>query len=389
VTQTTTAPARTAAAHWGTLWAMVLARAAFGYQLQTVASLGPTLNARLGIEFALLGTLMGLMQLPGVFGAIPTGFLARRFGDRASIVGGMMLMVVGGLVSAGASGPFGIGVGRVVAGFGALALTVLQPKAVADRFAGKDFTLAMGILIGAFPIGIGLGQVTHTRLAEMFGWPATFVASSVFAGIALVLLMATWRDVSGATSRAMHWPSRHETWLLILSGLVWTAFNAGYFNFLGWLPTVIAGRGHPSWVADVAMGLATWGSLPMMMLGGALAGRIGMVPVFIVGTVAEVIAVGGMGVADWPLVWGLLFGTLGIMHAGLIVGLGAMSARPENRAVGLGIFYTTYYVGGTVTPMVCGAAAQWMGDASGAFLCAAVLTAAALPFWWLHRRLSK
>jgi len=100
-------------------------------------------------------------------------------------------------------------------------------------------------------------------------------------------------------------------------------------------------------------------------------------PVFIVGTVAEVIAVGGMGVADWPLVWGLLFGTLGIMHAGLIVGLGAMSARPENRAVGLGIFYTTYYVGGTVTPMVCGAAAQWMGDASGAFLCAAVLTASA------------
>jgi predicted MFS family arabinose efflux permease len=368
---------------------MVLARAAFGYQLQTVASLGPTLNARLGIEFALLGTLMGLMQLPGVIGAIPTGFLARRFGDRASIVGGMLLMVVGGLVSASASGPFGIGVGRVVAGFGALALTVLQPKAVADRFAGKDFTLAMGILIGAFPIGIGLGQITHTRLAVMFGWPATFVASSVFAGVALVLLMATWRDVSGSTSRAMHWPSRHETWLLILSGLVWTAFNAGYFNFLGWLPTVIAGRGHPSWVADVAMGLATWGSLPMMMLGGALAGRIGMVPVFIVGTIAEVIAVGGMGVADWPLVWGLLFGTLGIMHAGLIVGLGAMSARPENRAVGFGIFYTTYYLGGTVIPMVCGTAAQWMGDASGAFLCAAVLTATALPFWWLHRRLSK
>ena len=103
----------------------------------------------------------------------------------------------------------------------------------------------------------------------------------------------------------------------------------------------------------------------------------------------EVIAVGGMGVADWPLVWGLLFGTLGIMHAGLIVGLGAMSARPENRAVGLGIFYITYYLGGTVIPMICGAAAQWMGDASGAFLCAAVLTALALPFWWLHRRLSK
>ena len=55
--------------HWGTLWAMVLARIAFGYQIQTVASLGPDLRAAFGIEFATLGTLMGLMQLPGIVGA--------------------------------------------------------------------------------------------------------------------------------------------------------------------------------------------------------------------------------------------------------------------------------------------------------------------------------
>ncbi len=375
--------------HWGTLWAMALARIAFGYQIQTVASLGPDLRAAFGIEFATLGTLMGLMQLPGVVAAIPSGFLARRFGDRRVIAWGMVAMVAGSLVSAAAGGPVGIGVGRVIAGFGAVALTVLQPKAVADRFRGGDFSVAMGILVGAFPIGIGLGQLTHGRLSQAFGWPAAFVAGAVVAAVALVVLMATWRDVAGLLSRAMAWPSRHEITLLVLAGMVWTTFNAGYFNFLGYLPSVIAARGHPGWVADVAIGLATWGNLPMMLLGGMVAARIGAVPVFIVGTVAEVLAVSGLAWTDWPLLWGVVFGTFGAMHAGIIVGWGTLSARPENRAVGMGIFYTTYYIGGTAIPALCGRAADLMGDPSGAFLCAAAVTALSIPFWWWHRRLSR
>ncbi len=375
--------------HWGTLWAMVLARIAFGYQIQTVASLGPDLRAAFGIEFATLGTLMGLMQLPGVVAAIPAGFLARRFGDRGIIAFGMVAMVLGSLVSAMATGPMGIGAGRVIAGFGAVALTVLQPKAVADRFRGGDFNVAMGILVGAFPIGIGLAQLTQGRLAQAFGWPSAFIAGAVVAAVALAVLMAAWRDVAQMLSRAMSWPSRREITLLILSGMIWTTFNAGYFNFLGYLPSVIAARGHPGWVADVTIGMATWGNLPMMLLGGLVASRLGAVPVFIAGVVMETLAVSGLAWTDWPLLWGVLFGTFGAMHAGIIVGWGTLSARPENRAVGMGIFYTTYYIGGTAIPALCGRAADYAGDASGAFVCAAALTALSIPFWWWHRRLSR
>jgi predicted MFS family arabinose efflux permease len=378
-----------ASRHWVTLWAMALARIAFGYQIQTVASLGPDLRAAFGIEFATLGTLMGLMQLPGVVAAIPSGMLARRFGDHRIIAWGMLAMVAGSLVSAAAGGPVGIGAGRVIAGFGAVALTVLQPKAVADRFRGGDFNVAMGILVGAFPIGIGLGQLTHGRLSQAFGWPAAFVAGAVVAAVALAVLMATWKDVPGLLSRAMSWPSRHEIILMVLSGMIWTTFNAGYFNFLGYLPSVIAARGHPGWVADLTIGMATWGNLPMMLLGGMVAARVGAVPVFIVGTVMEVLAVSGLAWADWPLLWGVVFGTFGAMHAGIIVGWGTLSAKPENRAVGMGIFYTTYYIGGSAIPALCGSAADLMGDASGAFICAAALTALSIPFWWWHRRLSR
>ena len=381
------APPRTG--HNATLAAMVLARVAFGYQLQTVASLGPELRAAFGLEFATLGTLMGIYLVPGVVAAMPSGFLGRRFGDRATIVAGMALMVIGSLISAASPGPIGIGAGRVLSGFGAVALTVLQPKAVADRFTGKSFTTAMGVLIGAFPIGIGLGQISHAPLAHAFGWQAAFLAGAAMAAAAMVVCLVSWTNLPGsASSRAMHWPSRREIIRLTLAGLIWTSFNAGYFNFLGYLPSVMAARGHPTWMTDIVIGMATWGNLPTMVFGGAIAGRwFGPVPVFLAGAVLEAITVAGMGVLDWPLIWGVLFGTVASMHAGIIVGWGALSARPENRAVGMGIFYTTYYLGGTIVPALCGRAADYVGNASGAFVCAGVLSAMAVPFWWLHRRM--
>ncbi len=370
---------------------MVLARIAFGYQLQTVASLGPELRAAFGLEFATLGTLMGIYLFPGVIAAMPSGFLGRRFGDRTTIATGIALMIAGSLLSAAAHGPTGIGAGRVLSGFGAVALTVLQPKAVADRFTGKSFTTAMGVLIGAFPIGIGLGQITHAPLADAYGWPAAFIAGAALAAISMIVCLTSWTNLPGtAGNRALHWPSRRETIRLTLAGLIWTAFNAGYFNFLGYLPSLMAARGHPTWITDIVIGMATWGNLPTMVLGGAIASRwFGPIPVFIAGAILEAITVAGMGALDWPILWGILFGTVASMHAGIIVGWGALSAKPENRAVGMGIFYTTYYLGGTIVPTLCGKAADYTGNPSGAFLCAGILSALAIPFWWLHRRMGE
>ena len=385
---------RAGRARWVALVAMALARVSFGYQLQTVASLGPELRQAFGIEFATLGTLMGVYLLPGLLVAIPSGFLGRRYGDGTVIVGGLVLMVVGAVISALAPedrmlGPAVIGAGRVLSGVGAVALTVLQPKAVAERFSGSRFHLAMGVLVGAFPIGIGMAQLTHHRLAEAFGWPAAFLAGAALALVTAMLFLAGWRREPGVrNSLTLTWPSRTEIGLLVLSGLIWTAFNAGYFNFLGYLPSILAARGHPLWVADLVLTIATWGNLPAILLGGLAAARFGAIRVFLFGAVLLVVSVAGMGLVDWPLLWGMVFGTFASVHAGIVVGWGAMSARPENRAVGLGVFYTVYYLGGTIVPAICGKAADLVGDASGAFMAAGAISALAVPFWWWHRRMA-
>ena len=369
-----------------TLVALVLARVAFGYQLQTVASLGPVLVADFHIEFSALGTLMGAYMLPGVLMALPCGFLARQFGDRRVVAIELGLMVLGALAAAAASTPLGIGLGRLVSGGGAVALTVLQGKITADRFTLGRFRTAMGILVGAFPLGIGLAQVTQPELAAAFGWPAAFVAGAMVALAALVTFLAGWVETDHQTPRTMRWPPLQECTQAIFAGLIWTAYNAGYFNFLAFMPSLLAWRHAAPWVADVVLPLATWGNLPAILLGGLLARRFGATRVFMVGTLLGAVAVAGPALTPWPLLWGLVFGTVASMHPGLIVEAGTLSARPENRAVGMGLFYTTYYLGGAGIPAFCGAMADRVGNPGGALLAASALSLLAVPFWWLHQR---
>jgi len=67
---------------WLILLALVLARTAMGFQFQSIASISPLLVETLAIDFASLGTLIGVWMLPGVAVAIPGAMLGRRFGDK-------------------------------------------------------------------------------------------------------------------------------------------------------------------------------------------------------------------------------------------------------------------------------------------------------------------
>ena len=63
---------------WALVAAVFLARMAFGYQFQSLASLGPELVERFGLGYAELGGLIGLYMAPGVLAALSCGLLGRR-----------------------------------------------------------------------------------------------------------------------------------------------------------------------------------------------------------------------------------------------------------------------------------------------------------------------
>ncbi len=373
---------------WGFVASLVLARIAFGYQFQSLASLGPELVAQFGLGYASLGTLIGLYMAPGVFLAFPGGLLGRRFGSRVLVGAGLGLMAGGAFYAALDFNPAGIGVGRVISGMGAVALIVMQGKMIGDRFGGPRFMPVMGLLTGAFPVGVGMVALTKGGLLAVMGPPGLFLAGGAMAVVSLLLFVVSVRDQQ-PTGPRWSMPSRRECVLVVIAGLVWTAYNAGYYGFLSYLPSLLAARSHSVAVISAVLTIATWCNLPATVLGGAMAARWGNGRVFLVGTVAGVVAVAGPAFADWPFVWGILFGTAASIHAGVILAVGTLSARPENRAVGMGLFYTTYYIGGAMLPAVCGGAADYAGTPAGALVAGALLSALAAPFYGLHRLLQR
>jgi len=374
---------------WMILSALALGRIAYGYQFQTVATLATDLVPRFGLSYAGLGSLIGSYNLLGMFVALPLGLLGRRFGDRVVLGTGLALMVAGACLSAVGDTPAVITAGRVVAGAGGVAMIVLQSKVIADWFTGPWFMVGISVSVCAFPIGMGLAALVLPAVLDGFGVRAALLTDAVPAAMALVLFLASYREPAHreAVPRRFSLPSRRECLLLVVAGGVWTVYTAGYSGFLSYLPSSLAGRGYGLAVTALVMTIATWGSVAGTLAGGGLAARFGGLLVFLTGTVSLSGGMAGSALSGWPVAWALLLGVVGSIQPGVIMAVGTLSARAENRAVGMGLFYTMYYLGGTFAPGLCGVAADYAGRPEGALLAAAGIAALAVPLFVLHRGL--
>ena len=240
---------------WRSLAALTIARAAMGFQFQTVAALAPLLQRDLALDKAQLGWLIGLYLLPGAAVALPGGLLGKRFGDRRVVVAGLALMAVGGVGLAAAQWFAQANVARLVSGVGAVVLNVLVTKMVADAFEGKERLLAMSILINSWPIGIGLALLVAGPLGAHVGWPWGFASSALFALIGCALVAGLHRApraaaAGGAPARATL--SRREWRSLVVASLPWLLYNAAFQIVLSFLPSLLVERG---------IGIAAAGSL--------------------------------------------------------------------------------------------------------------------------------
>ncbi len=376
---------------WCILAALALGRIAFGYQFQTVATLAPDLVPRFHLSYAALGALIGAYMLMGVFVAIPLGLIGRRFGDRLVLGGGLALMAAGSFASGWGTGPDGIAFGRSAAGIGAVAMIVLQGKVIADWFQGRRFLLAISISVCAYPFGMGLAQLVLPPLTLSQGWRAGFLSGGLLAALAFAVFAGSSRAPPDAAPvpHRFSLPSPRECLLLGIASLCWTAYTAGFTAFASYLPATMAARGESLALTALAMTIATWGSVPATLFGGGLASRFGGFRIFLIGTSALVAGMAGAAWIDQPVAWAALIGIAGSIHPGVIMAVGTLSARPENRAVGMAMFYALYYVGGTLAPALCGHLADLYGGPAGGLLGASAVSALALPAYLLHRRLAR
>ena len=377
---------------WRMLFVLFLARTAMAYQFQTVASDGPFLIEALGIGYAELGTLIGLYMLPGIVIALPGGMLGQRFGAKQMTLIGLGLMTLGGVLMSTDSVLF-VFAGRLVSGLGAVFVNVLMTKMVADWFAGREIVTAMAMFVSSWPAGIALGLISFPPLAAAYSWVAVMQVAAGVTMVCLVLVGLVYRDSPHAppdTRRLQLDLSRREWLLISLAGFIWGAYNASYVILISFLPELFAQRGYPLAEASRIVSLLAWVLIPSVPLAGYVAERWGRPNLVMLGGLAvSAIAIAALALAGAPIVPFALTVLIVGLPAGPIMALSPEALRPENRATGMGVFYTWHYAGMTVLPAIAGAAREVAATPAAPSLFAAalmVLAAAGLIGFRLTQR---
>src|SRR3977135_493024 len=98
------------------------------FQFQSVAAVAPLLGSEFGVSIADIGVLIGLYFAPGIALALPGGAIGQRFGDKRTVLGALLLMLVGSVMMASATSWTVQIASRLVAGAGGVLLSVQMTK---------------------------------------------------------------------------------------------------------------------------------------------------------------------------------------------------------------------------------------------------------------------
>jgi MFS family permease len=370
---------------WLILAILTFARTVMGFQFQSVAAAAAPLMSAFDFSYAELGTLIGLYLLPGAAVALPSGMLAQRFGDKRIVCIGTAAMALGALLMAASDSAVPLAAGRLLSGIGAVLLNVLVTKMTTDWFQGREIATALGVLVASWPIGIAAAMVVLPPLAAAAAWQAAIVATAVLSALAFVLVAFVYRTPEmdkPAPARLRIALTRAELALVLLSGAVWTLYNMGFILVLTFGPAWLTAGGVGAQRANGLLSLVSWTVTAAVPLGAWLAERLQrplatMLGCFLLAALA-ICALPAIGASvALLLAIGLVFGP----PAGLIMALPGEALPAQRRAVGMGIYFTCYYVGMGVAPGLAGFARDASGSASAPLYLAAgllVLAAAAL-----------
>jgi MFS family permease len=368
---------------WAALAIVFVTRTSMGFQFQSVAAVAPLMVGELHLTWVQLGSLIGLYMLPGAVFALPGGVLGQRFGDRRTVVASLALMVAGGLVTAAAHGFMVAAGGRVLSGVGAVLMNILLAKMVADWFAGRELSTAMGIMLSSWPVGLGVAAATLGSLATHASWRTAIVATAIVAALGLALIAFVYRDPprpSGVAPGAQRVKlESREIALATSGGFAWGCFNASLVAIIAFGPGVLTARGTSLGDAGFVVSLAIWLTMLSVPLGGLLSDRLRRPNVLIAaGCLVAAVVTGSIPALPQPLVAFALVGLAIGAPPGALMALLPNVVPSERLAAAFGVYYTMYYVVMAVVQLAAGAVRDFYGSPAAPIYLAALVMAATI-----------
>ena len=268
---------------WKVLILCFLGMVAMAITIQGLTPVSYRIQKALAIDFGKLGLLMGAISLPGIFLSLPGGMLADRWGRRALIHTGYILIVIGTVLFTTKQGFEVLYVGRMIAGVGCILISVLLPGVVTSLFQGKSLGMAMGIYNTALPLGLIITLSFFGQLGEVLGPFGVFWIPAVFTSIVLILSLIVMRDITPPKLQANKIeipPIKNQIWIL---GLIILFTNMATMGYVTIAPSYFAAQKYSTPVIGIMLSAVLWGTLFLSPVAGYLTSNRNMAKILMVG----------------------------------------------------------------------------------------------------------
>jgi ACS family D-galactonate transporter-like MFS transporter len=364
---TTTTDESTGMARWGMLALISAGFIALTLNWFDVAAAFPLIGAEFGVGLGPLSFLISLFLVGYGVAHIPGGMLATAIGMKKTLVIGLAVQGVAGVMSGLSYSYTELALFRVVSGIGGSVFIAVGFAAVIVWFHDRQVTLALGISGGAaFSAGAAFALYVWIYLQQATGWHTSLVLAGAFAlavAVALQLWFRTPHDVpalAGARfERASMRASLASRDLWIYGIALLGAYGAYFTTSQLFTEYAIAERGFDASRGGLLAALIALAGIPGGILGGYLADRSRNLRLFVVGsfvTAAVLLALIPVVSTGWLWVLGIGIGFF------VIFGFAAWSAVPsrvskirhEYIGTATGLMLTLAAVGGFFIPIIFG-----------------------------------
>ncbi|MEM7363244.1 MAG: MFS transporter [Pseudomonadota bacterium] len=261
-----------------------------------------------GMTPVLLGLALGIYGLSQGILQIPLGRLSDRMGRKPVILAGLCVLLIGSVIAALAESAWGVVLGRLLQGCGAIASTLLALVSdhVRPEHRGKAMAIVGSCIGGSFGLALVAGPWIHASL----GLSGVFSVTACLAvlGIAMVVFLLP-QDVSPQGK------VEQRTWkaIIVHRDLQRTTLSSLFLHFhlmSGFLvfPTMMVNQlsidvgTYPVTLLMILAG-SFIAALPLMMATDRWPGQRKNLLVFMIGVMG--LSLAGMSVA-WPSWWLLL-----------------------------------------------------------------------------------
>ncbi len=353
----------------------------------TFHSLPPILTLiieELKLSHAEAGLLMGLFALPTIFLAILTGLLLDRWGVFKIGVISLILVIIGMFIFAVGGTFLYIGLGRVIAGSGATAISMVALKMLSQWFRRREVGTAIGISNTAMPVGAIICFTTFGRLGESLGWRMPIFIPVMIGIVGLAAFLILYKPAPDLPQKIISDKGKKTTGLfsnllkievsIWLIGFCWMWFNASTISFLTFAPDFFISKGYSIGFAGFLISLLMWGLLILSPIIGHLIDKVNNNDVFI--------GVGGIILATaiylvtrstnflFPMV--VMAVAMGLVPVS-VLSFPSKILKSENLGLSFGILLTCASIGRVFSPYIAGLIRDKTGSYEISFIFLSIL----------------